>query len=175
MNAMNFADIVRDYITRRRPLAERELRYYAIQRSLSDAIHEAALSRLPSGKRHPHQRRIPLRLLQSAENILQRDSDRLREAKSFAELHNHVEKALGQIRGIGPLSVYDIAHRIGAYLKLEPQLVYLHAGARDGARALGLDANTLRPQQLPNELHVLSPAEIEDVLCIYKKYLHSGH
>jgi hypothetical protein len=39
--------------------------------SLEDAVREAALSRLPSGKRHPHQRRIPLRVLHMAERRLQ--------------------------------------------------------------------------------------------------------
>jgi hypothetical protein len=34
--------------------------------------------------------------------------------------------------------VYDIAHRIGAYLRREPEAVYLHAGTREGARALNL-------------------------------------
>jgi hypothetical protein len=164
---MNLADIIQDYIARWRAPTERELRYYAIQRSLGDAIREAALSRLPSGKRHRHQRRIPLRVLESAERTLQRHADRLSKAKSFDELHKYVETVLSHIRGIGPLAVYDIAHRIGAYLKLEPKLIYLHAGARKGARALELNGNTLRPEEVPSELHSLRPAEIEDVLCIY--------
>ena len=37
---------------------------------------------------------------------------------------------------IGDLTVYDISTRIGAFLKLEPNRIYLHAGTRIGARAL---------------------------------------
>ena len=39
---------------------------------------------------------------------------------------------------LGELTVYDVAHRIGAYLQLEPDVVYLHRGTRIGARYLGL-------------------------------------
>jgi hypothetical protein len=55
-------------------------------------------------------------------------SGKLKKAKSFAELHHIVAKEIGPIRGIGDLAVYDIAHRIGAYLGREPEAVYLHAG-----------------------------------------------
>jgi hypothetical protein len=48
--------------------------------------------------------------------------------------------------------------------------VYLHAGTRAGARALGLNwrATTLAVHDLPAELRVLAPHEIEDCLCIFK-------
>jgi hypothetical protein len=72
------------------------------------------------------------------------------------------------IRGIGALAIYDIATRIGGYLRLEPEVVYLYAGTSKGARALGLDgAKTLDPKALPAAFRVLRPREIEDCLCIY--------
>ena len=40
---------------------------------------------------------------------------------------------------IGELAVYDTALRIGARFGLEPEKVYVHAGTRDGAHALGFD------------------------------------
>lgn len=61
---MRLTAIVKDYISQHREKARCEVRYYMIQRSLEDAIRKATLSRLRSGKRHPHQRRIPLRVLQ---------------------------------------------------------------------------------------------------------------
>jgi hypothetical protein len=89
--------------------------------------------------------------------------------RSFDELHAVVEEWTRDVPKIGDLAVYDIAHRIGAYLGLEPTLVYLHCGTRVGARALGLSArDTLHPDALPREFRQLSPAEIEDCLCIYK-------
>jgi len=49
----------------------REHRFY-IKQSLSDAIFEAALCRLQRGKHHPHQRRLPVGVLQDAEARLQK-------------------------------------------------------------------------------------------------------
>ena len=172
---MSFAGIVRDYTSRYRESARRELRFYALQPSLEYAIREATLSRLPSGKRHPHQRRIPLRVLQSAERQLQAIAAQLRAARSFAELHRLIERRIKPIHGIGDLATYDIAHRIGAYLRREPEAVYLHAGTREGARALNLGGRTIQLRELPPGLRKLSAAEIEDCLCIYKEALrHRG-
>ena len=50
-----------------------------------------------------------------------------------------VERELMGIRGIGVLTVYDVATRIAAHLDLEPARVYVHAGTAEGARALGLN------------------------------------
>ena len=72
------------------------------------------------------------------------------------------------MRGIGELAVYDIACRIGAFLGFRPDRVYLHAGTREGARALGLRGASVRKIDLPGAFGCLSPAEIEDCLCIYK-------
>jgi hypothetical protein len=169
---MRLTAIVKDYASRYREKAHREVRYYTIQRSLEDVIREAALSRLPSGKRHPHQRRIPLHVLQAAERRLQAIAGQLRTAKSFAELHDLIDREIKPVRGIGDLAVYDIAHRIGAYLRHAPEAVYLHAGTREGARALNLTSKTIGLSQLPAGLRKLSAAEIEDCLCIYKDALH---
>ena len=50
--------------------------------------------------------------------------------------------------------------------------VYLHAGTRLGACALGLGASTaLAVSESPRELRVLKPHEVEDVLCIFKDEL----
>jgi hypothetical protein len=171
---MDFAALVSDYIANYQDRAQRELRYYAIQRSLTDAIREAALSRLPGGKRHSHQRRIPLHVLQAANSRLQAIIHRLGKAKSFTELHGFIAQQIGPIPGIGDLTVYDIAHRIGAYLSLGPEAIYLHAGTREGARALNLTGETIPLSEVPAELRKLTPAEIEDCFCIYKDALRRG-
>ena len=54
------------------------------------------------------------------------------------------------------------------FLSLSPDHVYLHAGTRKGAQALGLQGATVHKNDLPPEFRRLSPAEIEDCLCIYK-------
>lgn len=92
----------------------------------------------------------------------------LARAHSFTDLYNRVESAVDHIAMIGPLTIYDIAHRIGAYLGLEPQEVYLHAGTLEGAQALGFRSSMLRKGDLPRAFQRLSAAEIEDCLCIFK-------
>ena len=79
-----------------------------------------------------------------------------------------IEAALEPVRGIGRLTVYDTSLRIGAWLGLSPELIYLHAGTREGARALGLNwrARYLSVHEVPEPLRVLAPGEIEDCLCI---------
>src|SRR5262249_54941969 len=78
---------------------------------------------------------------------------------------------IGEIRGVGELTVYDISHRIGAHFGNAPQLVHLHAGTRTGARAFGIRGGILDPKTLPHAFSRLTPAEIEDCLCIYKDVL----
>lgn len=141
-------------------------------RSLRSAIHHAALChRLPSGKRHPHQYRIPAAALREAERVLQRNSNHLRFCKDFEALHEEVAHLIQSIRKIGSLSIYDIAHRIGTYLEKTPRLVFLHRGTAIGARHLGFRGATLDPKLLPAAFLRLSPAEIEDCLCIFKDKL----
>jgi hypothetical protein len=139
--------------------------FYAMQCSLADAVEAAALSELPDGKRHPHQRRIPGRVLRQAATALTNASFAV---ATFDELHEVVRTTIGPLRGIGELAVYDVAYRIGAHLGLEPDKVYLHAGTREGARALDLGGATLWKDELPKAFHRLSVGEIEDCLCSYK-------
>jgi hypothetical protein len=46
--------------------------------------------------------------------------------------------------------------------------MYLHAGIRTGARTLNIKGDSFDPAILPEAFSHLSPAEIEDRLCIYK-------
>ena len=73
------------------------------------------------------------------------------------------------IKGIRALTIYDTPIRIGAFVKLQPERVYLHAGTKEGAKALGFySRETLAVSELPKMFSRLTPAEIEDCLCIYK-------
>jgi hypothetical protein len=84
-------------------------------------------------------------------------------------LHELVQIETADIHKIGALAVYDIAHRIGAFLGLQPTTVYLHCGTMAGARSLGFRGRqTLRVAELPPQFRRLTAAEIEDCLCIYK-------
>jgi hypothetical protein len=165
--------IVSAYIRDHRANAARELRWFAIQRTLADAISIAAEARGPSGKRLAHQRRIRASVLAQCKKRLLASAGKLRGVRSFAALHETVNYLVGGIRGIGELYVYDTALRIGAKLGVLPRLVYLHAGTREGARHMGLGRarKTASPKELPTEFSRLRPREIEDALCIYKSQI----
>ncbi len=168
---MTFNEIVTDYIHKHRDRARAEMRFFEIQRSPSAAIRKAALCELPSGKRHPHQRRIPGLLLQKVEGRLQAVGRKLAKAPDFTTLHHLVCEQIGNIKGIGALTVYDISHRIGAHFRNAPELVHLHAGTSIGARALNITGASVNPTDLPREFSRLAASEIEDCLCIYKDEL----
>ena len=93
------------------------------------------------------------------------ESQKLERAADFGALHDVVEFEIGAIRGIGPLAVYDIAHRLGAFLRRSPEFVYLHAGTKRGAAVFNLRGWAIRREQLPAAFSRLSAAEIEDCLC----------
>jgi len=170
---MTLDEIVSSYIREYRTFARAEMRSFEKESTLRDAIRRAALCQWPNGKRHEHQYRIAKPLLEQAEGRLQGIAGKLEQAANFAELHDLLEHEVGPISGIGELTVYDIAHRIGAYLRKAPKLVYLHRGTRIGAAMLGLHGQALEPKQLPKAFSRLTPAEIEDCLCIYKDDLRA--
>jgi hypothetical protein len=165
--------IVSDYIANKRNRAEAERRWFLIQPTTEDAISTAARAKRPTGKRLSHQRRIPESVLRMSEEALLNSLPALQSAKTFEELHRTILNKIGDIHGIGELTVYDTAVRIGAKLNLAPAVVFLHAGTRIGAKALGLDVSqkSIAKKVFPPEFGPLSPAEIEDVLCIYKDRL----
>jgi hypothetical protein len=171
---MNLDEIISDYIREYRDDARAEMRFFEIQRSPSAAIRKAALCELPSGKRHPHQRRIPKALLEQVEARLQAIGRKLGGSADFSALHHLVEDEIGSIKGIGALTVYDITHRIGAHFGQTPQIVYLHAGTKTGARVFKIRGNSIDPRILPKAFSRLAPSEIEDCLCIYKDELLDG-
>lgn len=165
---MNAKACVDDYIRWFRKDARNEMRFYSTQLTLSDAIGVAASSHRADGKRHLHQRRLRGVVLREAKRQLLSHEKALSEAQNFADLYALVESIIAPISGIGELAVYDITHRIGAFLGFKPDLVYLHAGTRAGASALGFSGRVVAKEQLPDEFAPLTAAEIEDCLCIYK-------
>jgi hypothetical protein len=165
--------LVNDYIAIHRPGAAAELQDYRDLSSLEEAISLAALGIDPSGRKHPHQRRIEPAALKESKRLLLDAAPALKDANSFHQLWQLIGGIIEPIRRIGPLAVFDTSLRIGAYLHLEPEKVYLHAGTRKGAKALGLKTTDkwLKMQDLPDDLKVLSAREAEDFLCIYKAEL----
>jgi len=165
--------IIRTYITQIRPRANEELDWFRQQPTLSDAIRLAALAITSKGKRYSHQRRLSKTVLGQARDILLANEKEICQSQDFDDLFALLERLLLPVKGLGELYIYDTALRIGAKIGMLPKRVYLHAGTRVGAKALGFDgtAKTLEVSQLPEWLQQLQPHEIEDVLCIFKDML----
>jgi hypothetical protein len=138
------------------------------------AVTRAALAQLEDGKRHPHQYRITRAALRKSCKLLLASLPELRAAATFDDLFKLVHDLIRPISGIGELAVYDTAIRVGARFGREPEKVYVHAGTRDGVRALGLDGRrpTIEMHELPEPIsRRLSGREAEDLLCRYKSSL----
>ena len=167
--------IVEAYQAEWAPIAAEERQFYGQQRDLSSSIEVSAMSRDPENRRHPHQRRFKKQTLRKAADRLHNVQSNLSQCETFDDLFNVVYGTLAPIKGIGcksnGVTPYDIADRIGLYLGLEPERVYAHAGTADGARALGLRGKVIEVDQFPPAFRELTPHQIEDCLCLYKKAL----
>ena len=183
-SAKSLKDLVKIYIeSQKKSVATSQclsvvLDHYRGMNSLEDVIKSAAFAKTSEGKRHSHQYRIRKSAMVYAEKVIKSEIKKGTTFQSFDDLHEWFSgkcsnKKASRGKGLGPLYVYDTCLRIGAYLKLEPDHIYLHAGALIGARALlgVVKSNKLMPQDLPLVLHSLKPYEIEDFLCIFKKEL----
>jgi hypothetical protein len=169
----NIGEIVDRYILEYRDKHEREMNFYRRDHlSLRNAVNFAARCVGISGK-HPHQWRLTEKTLNNAASALEPELKAIRKCGDFESLMSLLEDKLGNVWGIGELTTYDIAHRIGAHLGFDPELIYLHRGTRDGAKVLGIDGKlrAIKPSVLPSAFRRLRPCEIEDALCIYKDEL----
>lgn len=152
---------------------EEELEFFRTRPSFESVVYHAATATDEDGHCFDHQFRILRAARPQAETVLTAANSRLNACKAFHELHALMDNLLRPIFGLGELYIYDTALRIGAYLNLTPRFVYLHAGTREGARALGLGQNRayLEVDELPAPIRVLSADEAESFLCIYKGLL----
>jgi len=164
----SLASLIRVYRYKYGPRLIAYLDYFERLNSLDDAIRFACHGR--DGKIHSHQRRIGRVKLEQARKSLVKHSDEIAACESFGELLNLVEKRTARIERFGVLTVYDTSLRLGAHLKLWPEIVYLHAGTKKGCKALGVDTGdgTVDMEGLPKPLRVLVPYQAEDFLCIFK-------
>lgn len=166
-------EIIAHYKSEKSCTQELWIQHTLNQPNLRKAIEVAAQCIDEDNKRHPHQYRIPLKVLQATQEELLLLSGKIKKVQSFDELYNLINAL--DVYGLGELTRYDIATRIGAFLNLYPDRIYLHAGTRVGAkRLLGkIQKPYLIKTDLPTPFQAksLSCAEIEDILCIYKDQL----
>lgn len=154
--------------------------------TIEDAISYAVLSYRPNGKKHNHQSKVRVLPqwnlhLQQAKNIRY-----IWDSTTFHDLLVHLENF--KIPGIGPTTCYDVATRVGYFMRLYPRNVYIHAGVAMGARALGLyppqHAEAVRtgaplrwyePLEFPAPLRSFPVNDIEDFLCCYREAIGSRY
>lgn len=164
--------MVDEYIICKRPHKRKERECFE-RLSLEQAVGTAALAKNCEGKRSSHHRRRTLAQLALGKAKLIALLPKIRRCESFDELHDVVCGVTDEVKGLGELYAYDTAYLVGIRLGLWPKRVYLHAGTRKGAQALGSSGRLayLEPSQLRPELQRLSPSEMEDFLCIYEAAL----
>jgi hypothetical protein len=129
-------------------------------------------SRFPDGKMHNHQTRVRLTALLDFGERINMERPIIERFTDFHQLWLYLDSI--KPWGIGPLTVYDVAERLGRYLRLAPSRVYLHAGPTLGAKALGIPVQNkewLEMAELPEPMRVLSADEAEDFLCVFNSYL----
>jgi hypothetical protein len=178
---------VRDFLWRRAPgggmdiFADDIPAMCAEAGSFEEAVWIACESRRRNGKMHSHQTKVTKDARRElGHNMIDLWTNHPRELEriTFDEFHD----AIWDIRpgGIGPLTTYDVATRVGAYLKLAPDAIYLHTGARLGWESLmGHSVNYPRggvPLRVPRGLWPLPLLELtadqaEDFLCTYRTAL----
>lgn len=141
------------------------------QNSLIQVIEVAANCRDINGNKHNHQRRIKQQTLNELKERLIYNIEIIKNISDFENLHNLIKSF--QISGCGELLTYDVAHRIGLYLNIQPDRVYLHRGTLAGAKKI-INCSKKKwifKDELPEPLKssYLSCSDIEDLLCIFKK------
>lgn len=144
------------------------LKYFQMLTSLEDAIRFACHGK--DGKIYGHQHLVGKKKLELARLELQKQSDEIAVCESFEDLLTLVQECTRGIKGFGVLAVYDTALRLGAYLGKWPKVVYVHAGTKDGCRALGVSTRggKVAIEDLPKPIQRLKPYQAEDFLCIFK-------
>lgn len=141
-------------------------------KGLEELIRAAASGKDPeTGRKMPHQRRFPVdAVLQQWAEELPGATAEIGQCRSFKLLHELLEKK--RLKGVGPLTCYDTAQRIGYALGFPPEdYVYLHAGAQLPGEKKEIDGD-VATSELAKELTAAFPAyHIENLLCIYKNEL----
>ena len=168
-----FENIITDYRKQFNKTASNQ--NFREKKNLATAITNAIKSKGYSN----HQRLVNNNALESFANELLKREIEISKVEDFPALIEIVKVGY-TIWGIGELTVYDTSERIGLFLGIEPDAVYLHKGTMTGAKELFGTAfkskviardgfSMIAKDSFPQEFQKCSCAEIEDILCMYKK------
>ena len=127
-------------------------------------------SRLSNTKMHGHQCRVANKLAEGFK-VAFSDGIQPEDLHNFQSLYDWVKSVVDRVKGLGATTAYDVARRLGAWLRLEASVVYLHAGTSAGARKLGIKGAIAPLSAFPKEIQSLGATHAENFLCIYKDQL----
>jgi len=166
-----FLNIINHYKRYKHNNPDTWIEYCAQQVTLLEAIEKAASCINAEDKKHRHQYRLKKADLEAFASSLKGGIATIEACNNFNDLINTVRSL--KAYGIGELTVYDVSVRIGAFMNVWPQYIYLHAGAKIGALGLIVDfeGDIIAKEMLPDEFSTsdLTCYELEDIMCIYKK------
>lgn len=162
--------MVDDYINKYRRYNKLTFRKYQNLGNIEKAINNSALALDIKNQKSDHQYRIQVEALELSRKILLHNKKKISSCKDFDTLLKLIDSLLKDVKGLGELYYYDTTLKLGSYLNIFPEFIYLHRGTREGAKYLGLNYKKeyIKKTDLPNELQTLEPYELEDFLCIYK-------
>ncbi len=171
-NTNNLDFLVSKYINLYGDSYEQEDAWWGHKKSTwGEAIERAWISRLQNRKMHGHQRRVA-KYLPDGLNIALADRKHKEEFNDFQDLYIWIKSITDSVKGLGTTTTYDVARRLGVWLEIKPVLVYLHAGAADGARKFNIKGDFIPLSKFPKEIQSLGDnhgtTHVENFLCIYK-------
>jgi len=170
-NTSKLANLVADYLQQYGNSYDIEDKWWGDKNiTWSKALSRAWRSRFENEKMHSHQCRVAHKLdlglkISYADNIQPNDF------KDFESVYSWVKSVTDRVKGLGATTAYDIARRLGAWLNIQPTVVYLHAGAAEGANKLGIKGEKVSLNDFPQEIQNLGATHAENFLCIYKNCL----
>jgi hypothetical protein len=163
--------IIKHYKLKSRKPIDSLILFCKAQKTLKEAIEVAGKSIDENNKTHFRQRRVEKsELNRLAEGLLLRENE-IKAAKDFDEIYSIVNATKNEY--ITEITVYDVAQRIGTYMNIVPDKIYLQSGTRTGAENLlghlG-DKKYLFREDLPSPFQRpdFTLEDIEDMLFQYK-------
>jgi hypothetical protein len=171
MSANNIRKLYNHYVSSEHQLSlEKIKKYYQDLKKLEDVIKLAPKGVTSGLMKHPHQKRIPNSILNRFTLKLLRKKKEIQLVSNFKSLYLLIDH--NKISGIGDLTVYDTALRIGFYLKVYPTKLFVQAGSKIGYMRLVNVSHVSNPVDngcIPECLRKVKKYHLENFLCIYKE------
>jgi len=170
------ANLVSDFERNTLEELRNELEHHRTLPDERAALRAVASWRGAGGRFHPRQWRMPRAVKRAAGEALCAARLDLGGTGSFEALLAAVQAAIGGVRGVGEVSVYDAALRLGAWRGLLPGRVRLHGAVRESAAALGVAVegrSWIEVEAFPAEFAHLEAWELERLLSRYHDELEA--